>query len=188
MAKGAYVGVGGVARSLKAQYVGVGGVARTVKNGYVGVGGVARACYDEVRRVRIVRHFVAGSFWPAENTTLYAETATSKRAEMIGAPTENGEARSIIGYRITGLSPGDYVSATFSANAGGPYSDNVVIYNGEAVWSSTTAQTNTTVSVNVGEGSDVITIVAQNGITSLTSRWIEITKVTINGEQFFPTP
>ena len=42
MAKGAYVGVGGVARKVKKIYIGVGGVARKVKKGYIGVGGVAR--------------------------------------------------------------------------------------------------------------------------------------------------
>lgn len=42
MATGAYVGVNGVARKVKAQYAGVAGTARKVKNGYVGVNGVAR--------------------------------------------------------------------------------------------------------------------------------------------------
>lgn len=42
MAKGAYTGVGGVARRVKSVYVGVGAVARRVKKGYIGVGGLAR--------------------------------------------------------------------------------------------------------------------------------------------------
>lgn len=46
MAKGAYSGVGGVARKVKTPYVGVANVARKVKNGYVGVGGVARQFYS----------------------------------------------------------------------------------------------------------------------------------------------
>lgn len=45
MAAAQYIGVGGVARKVKAQFVGVGGVARKVKNGYIGVGGVARKFY-----------------------------------------------------------------------------------------------------------------------------------------------
>lgn len=45
MAVGAYTGVSGVARKVKAGYVGVGGVARKIKTGYIGVGGVARKCY-----------------------------------------------------------------------------------------------------------------------------------------------
>lgn len=46
MAKGAYVGVGGVARKVKKIYVGVDGVARKVKKAYVGVNGVARLVYS----------------------------------------------------------------------------------------------------------------------------------------------
>ena len=42
MAKGAYVGVDGVARKIKKGYVGVEGVARKIKKAYIGVGGVAR--------------------------------------------------------------------------------------------------------------------------------------------------
>ena len=46
MAKGAYIGVGGVARKVKNIYVGVDGVARKVKKGYIGVNGVARLFYS----------------------------------------------------------------------------------------------------------------------------------------------
>lgn len=38
-----YIGVNGIARTVKKQYVGVEGIARNVKKGYVGVDGVARA-------------------------------------------------------------------------------------------------------------------------------------------------
>jgi hypothetical protein len=46
MAKGMYIGVGGVARKGKKAYVGVANVARKVKKMYVGIGGVARLCYS----------------------------------------------------------------------------------------------------------------------------------------------
>jgi len=42
MAKGAYIGVGGVARNVKKNYIGIGGVARNVTKAYLGVDGVAR--------------------------------------------------------------------------------------------------------------------------------------------------
>ena len=42
MAKGAYIGVNGVARKIKKGYVGVGNVARKIKKAYIGVNGVAR--------------------------------------------------------------------------------------------------------------------------------------------------
>lgn len=46
MAKGIYVGVGGIARKVNKEYVGLGGVARKVTKGYVGVGGIARECFS----------------------------------------------------------------------------------------------------------------------------------------------
>lgn len=42
MAKGAYIGVDGVARKIKKGYIGVDGVARKIKKAYIGIGGVAR--------------------------------------------------------------------------------------------------------------------------------------------------
>lgn len=45
MAKGAYIGVDGVARKIKKGYIGVDGVARRIKKAYIGVGGVARPCW-----------------------------------------------------------------------------------------------------------------------------------------------
>jgi hypothetical protein len=46
MAKGIYLGIGGVARKVKQPYVGINGVARKVTKGYIGVGGVARLFYS----------------------------------------------------------------------------------------------------------------------------------------------
>ena len=45
MAKGAYIGVNGVAKKIKGGYVGVGGVAKKIKKAYIGVGGIARPCW-----------------------------------------------------------------------------------------------------------------------------------------------
>lgn len=45
MAKGAYIGVNGLARKIKKGYVGVDGVARKIKKAYIGIGGVARPCW-----------------------------------------------------------------------------------------------------------------------------------------------
>lgn len=42
MAKGAFLGVNGVARKISNKYIGVNGVARKISNGYIGVNGVAR--------------------------------------------------------------------------------------------------------------------------------------------------
>ena len=46
MAKGAYVGVDGIAHKVKKIYTGVDNVAKQVKKGYVGVGGVARPFFS----------------------------------------------------------------------------------------------------------------------------------------------
>lgn len=48
MAKGSYIGIGGVARKIKGGYAGVDGVARKIKKAYIGVNGVARLFYSAV--------------------------------------------------------------------------------------------------------------------------------------------
>lgn len=45
MAKGAYIGVNGIARKIKGGYIGIDGVAKKIKKAYIGVGGVARPCW-----------------------------------------------------------------------------------------------------------------------------------------------
>ena len=45
MAKGAYVGINGVAHKIKGGYVGVSDTAQKIKKAYVGIGGVARPCW-----------------------------------------------------------------------------------------------------------------------------------------------
>lgn len=48
MAKGAYIGVDGVARKIKQPYIGVDNVARKVTKPYIGVDNVARECFSSV--------------------------------------------------------------------------------------------------------------------------------------------
>ena len=46
MAKGAYIGVNGVAKKVKGSYIGVDNVAKKIDKIYVGVGGIARLYFD----------------------------------------------------------------------------------------------------------------------------------------------
>lgn len=65
MAAETYVGVGGVARKVKAQYVGVAGIARKVKKVYVGVNGTARLVWESGGTVPVPESFtctLAASF------------------------------------------------------------------------------------------------------------------------------
>ena len=45
MAKGAYIGIDGVAKKIKGGYIGVDDKARKIKKAYIGIGGVARPCW-----------------------------------------------------------------------------------------------------------------------------------------------
>ena len=47
MAKGAYIGVNGIAQKIKGGYIGIDGIAKKIKKAYIGVGGVARPCWGE---------------------------------------------------------------------------------------------------------------------------------------------
>lgn len=61
MAKGMYIGVGGVARKCKKTYIGIGGVARKIKKMYVGVAGVARLFFSGgVQKVSSVPQLPSG--------------------------------------------------------------------------------------------------------------------------------
>lgn len=46
MAKGMYIGVGGVAKKVKRGYIGVGGVSRKLKKAYIGISSVARLLWS----------------------------------------------------------------------------------------------------------------------------------------------
>lgn len=48
MAKGAYVGVNGIARKVKKGYVGVDDIAHKIKKAYIGIGGIARPCFGSL--------------------------------------------------------------------------------------------------------------------------------------------
>lgn len=82
MAKGAYIGVNGVARKVKKMYVGVGGVARRVKKAYIGVGGVARP------------------FWAGGELSYYGQ---------ILPPTEDVSYRGSISFQNHAVFAGGYV-------------------------------------------------------------------------------
>lgn len=61
MAKGAYIGIGGVARKIKGGYAGVNGVARKIKKAYIGVNGVARLFYSAEVQVFLLGDLPLGS-------------------------------------------------------------------------------------------------------------------------------
>ena len=54
MARGGYVGVGGVARKISKGYVGVNGIARKIIKAYIGVNGIARPLwgYDKITKYK----------------------------------------------------------------------------------------------------------------------------------------
>lgn len=54
MAKGAYIGVGDVAKKVKKMYIGIGGVAHAVKKAYIGVNGVARLWWSGAGMYRVI--------------------------------------------------------------------------------------------------------------------------------------
>jgi hypothetical protein len=61
MAKGSYIGIGGVARKIKGGYAGVDGVARKIKKAYIGVNGVARLFYSAEVQVFLLGDLPLGS-------------------------------------------------------------------------------------------------------------------------------
>lgn len=187
MAKGEYRGVDGVARKVVKEYRGVDGVARKVTKAYRGVGGIARKYFGVDRPERIQPFFEKGTYWPDTNTYAYTETETSLKAELFGEPTQSGNVRTSLGYAITGLSAGDSVTVTFSANKGSSFSDNAIGSAMNSKWYNTDAVSNQTVTFGVvASDNGAVWIACQNGATGLTYRYVEITRVVVNGVQIFP--
>ena len=78
MAKGQYIGVGGVAKKVKKKYIGVGGVAHDVKSGYIGVGGVAKQYWSAGELVDFTEKLTSNGTWTAP------EGCTSVTAFLVG--------------------------------------------------------------------------------------------------------
>ena len=77
MAKGIYVGAGGVARRMKKAYVGGAGMARAVRKMYGGVGNRARLCYSAEPEY-------AGTGVPLADPKYGAKAATAGNSALIG--------------------------------------------------------------------------------------------------------
>lgn len=93
MAKGVYIGVGGVAKKVKKIYFGVGGVARKVKKAYIGVGGVARCFWSggEVAYYGNAPDMTTGREWSAT-------ASIGNYALIAGGSGEGGELASVETY------------------------------------------------------------------------------------------
>lgn len=151
MAKKAYIGVSGVARTARKIYVGVGGVARKVKKGYVGVGGVARQFYTSGARFTItgeagvdwILHGDLDADWWLEilaSCAITFESSARIDACLIGAGASGDAGQS---YNSSGL---------FYANAGnGGGAGEVLNQLGVAVAGGTTYQ------LTVGKGGAAVT-------------------------------
>lgn len=61
MAKGAFIGVNGVARKIRKGYIGVDGVARKIRKAYIGVDGKARLFYSGVGKITYQKTIDRGS-------------------------------------------------------------------------------------------------------------------------------
>lgn len=74
MAKKSYIGVDGVAKTVKKEYIGVDGVARKVLKAYQGVDGVAKLVYSSAPKTynltyyKIYNHDYPSIYPPASNT------------------------------------------------------------------------------------------------------------------------
>ena len=89
MAKGIYVGAGGVARRMKKAYVGVAGKARAVRKMYVGVGNRARLCYSAEPEY-------AGTGVPLADPKYGAKAAAAGNCALIGGGRFAGTASNAV--------------------------------------------------------------------------------------------
>ena len=109
MSRGAYVGVGNLAKRVKGIYVGVDGRARRVKKGYIGVNGVARLFYSSETSV-----VYTGEYTVSEITV---DGAVHKLYTLLtsGTLTLDGDAR----YWMCGGGAGGESASSYNCGRGG---------------------------------------------------------------------
>lgn len=131
MAKGAYIGVGDVARKVKQGYVGVDNVARKIKKGYIGIGGVARPFlsvnpveyYGTITPLSVERYQIGSAsvggyalFAGGHNNNGRSETVDAYDGVLTrSTPTALSQAK----YAVAGTSVGPASMETYAIFAGG---------------------------------------------------------------------
>ena len=108
MAKGIYVGSGGVAHKVTKAYVGVDNKARKVKKGYIGVAGVAQLFYDSTT--------VSFDSNPVPtNWEQYISPSTAVNEYGTWTATAGGEYSKYAYFAFDGNAETDYQSAKLSS-------------------------------------------------------------------------
>lgn len=167
----------------------IGGTGYTINKGRTLIGGTG---YDiRLIPLRWTRLNDKGSNWTNGSYTItFTENGTKLRAELTGSPTTSGDAsRYWIGHWFY-TDPGVPVSITVSANAGGTYGECYVWYDRDAqgthydVINTSAAFSNQTVTFTSVTGRFGIS--CSHGNKTVSSRWVEVTKIVINGTQVFP--
>lgn len=159
------------------------GTAYTINKGKTLIGGTGYKIL--LATLQYARLNEVGTSWPTGSyTATFTETESSLKAQLLGsAPTSQDWAdRYKIGYAIY-TEPGATVMVTVNANAGGLNSENHIA--GTTAISQNTAWNNYAATVTA-PSNGIVTVRATNGNTNISDRWIEITKVVINGTQVFP--
>lgn len=116
MAKGAYIGVDGIARKIKKGYIGVDDVARKIKKAYIGIGGVARPFWggglEYYGQITPLSAYMAnhtattvgnyGIFADHQCTDAYSSTLTKSTAATLSQPRYRLAATAIGSYALFG--------------------------------------------------------------------------------------
>ena len=143
MAKGAYVGVDGVAHKVKKIYTGVDNVAKQVKKGYVGVGGVARPFfgaeagveyYGVITPLSVARYQLAATtvwnyalFGGGYGNYLYKDTVDAYNGALTrSTPT----ALSVARYQLAATTVGNYALFGGGYGSNPSFKDTIDAYNG----------------------------------------------------------
>lgn len=177
--------IGGTAYMIQRGKTLIGGTGYSIGKGRTLVGGTG---YDiRLYPFGFTRWSKQGSHPPSGGFTFaYSETDSEFRAEIDGTPTgtdTQGENRGSAGYTFY-FGAGDTVAITFSGKSGKANAD-VEVFNGPTIVNGWVSPTNVTTTFTATDSGQVL-VRATNGSTSVSSMWVSITKIAINGTQVFP--
>lgn len=179
--------IGGTAYSITKGKTLINGTGYTIQKGRTLIGGTGYTIslwpFTYEHRTQQGNYAPTGGF-----VFTFTEDGTQFKAQIDGkatnAPSSYSD-RGIVGYRFN-VPAGSSVTITVSSNSGGVYSD-LEIFNGPntKVYNTTASITGQNVTMTVTSDGYIMARIA-HGSTSITTRWIAITKIVIDGVQAFP--
>ena len=186
MARGVYIGIGGVARKVKRQYIGISGTARRIRRAYIGVNSVARKCFGEDWYFEESYSNPNPSGTNTHNVEYTEGNVIATQNAAISFETSTSTEQTRLFLRLRGLNAGDtvefdweYIEGNYSSyNAGMTISN----YNWDFYENrNSTSSGSESITITADDGGGII-FQLFNGSTTRITQTLTLSNFKINGE------